>query len=321
MIGSTADAASQTRQHVLSPRPPHTRAASLFRRISAAFLLWFVIAVVYVESPIIYTTDSKWVILQSVSLIRHGDFTLDEYRHSFRPGDFSVHGAGGHWYSLYPAGVPVLTTPIVWIATSFAGIDLIGDESARIATELVAASMITAAAAIMVYAFCCASTRNHTLAVIASVVFAFGTAAWSTASRSLWQHGPSMLLVSAAIYALFRSERSLKWLVVCGFCVATAYTVRPTNWVVVVGVTVYVCWRFRARGLWRYICAATPIAVAFVAYNFAVYGLPLTPYYMGYTLREADAWVSWRGAYPDPAAMVGYWFSPGRGLFVYLPCF
>jgi hypothetical protein len=42
---------------------------------------------------------------------------------------------------------------------------------------------------------------------LAALVFAFSTSAWSTASRSAWQHGPSMLCLTVGLWALLRSER------------------------------------------------------------------------------------------------------------------
>ena len=41
-------------------------------------------------------------------------------------------------------------------------------------------------------------------AMLVALAFAFGTSAWSTASRSLWQHGPSMLLLGLALLAQLR---------------------------------------------------------------------------------------------------------------------
>src|SRR5207245_8948117 len=67
------------------------------------------------------------------------------------------------------------------------------------------------------------------LAGLVALVFAFSTSAWSTASRSAWQHGPSMLCLTVGLWALFRSERRAGVAAVAGAGFAAAYCVRPTN--------------------------------------------------------------------------------------------
>jgi hypothetical protein len=52
-----------------------------------------------------------------------------------------------------------------------------------------------------------AQRQRRRWAFAVAMVFAFGTAAWSTASRGLWQHGPSMLCLAVAAYLAMRSRR------------------------------------------------------------------------------------------------------------------
>lgn len=47
------------------------------------------------------------------------------------------------------------------------------------------------------------NTRYSLLTVF---IFAFCTSAWSTGSRALWQHGPSMLMLSAALYLILSAR-------------------------------------------------------------------------------------------------------------------
>jgi len=42
--------------------------------------------------------------------------------------------------------------------------------------------------------------RRRWIATVTTLVLAFGTTAWSVASRALWQHGPSLLLLLAALW-------------------------------------------------------------------------------------------------------------------------
>jgi hypothetical protein len=49
-----------------------------------------------------------------------------------------------------------------------------------------------------------------------ALLFAFCTPAWSTASRALWQHGGSTLLITVALLAFFKTEESSNWLGLAG---------------------------------------------------------------------------------------------------------
>ena len=78
--------------------------------------------------------------------------------------------------------------------------------------QLVSAGVTTAAvvAVIGLLAFECLNEelrRPRRTAVAVAVVFALGTQAWSTASRALWQHGPSLLFLSLAVLMAVRLER------------------------------------------------------------------------------------------------------------------
>jgi hypothetical protein len=289
------------------------------------FLLWLLITVAYIMSPVVTSFDSRFVVLQAVSLLRHGDLNLDEYRieeyqHLFEAGSYSVHRQDAHYYSIYPAGVPVLAAPIIWLLSTMTGVDPASSDNSRLAAELITASVIAATAALAIYAVSYALTSSTGLATLACIVFAFGTPAWSTASRGLWQHGPSLLLVSLAILFIIRSDRSPRWLWLCGFSVAAAYAVRPANIVVVIGMTIYVALRHTRPGLLAYICGAAPVAAAFVAYNVSVYSQVFSPYYMGYAV-EGSSWYSYSRPLPSAVALAGHLVSPKRGLLVYSPVF
>src|SRR5207247_9569316 len=73
-------------------------------------------------------------------------------------------------------------------------------------TEQIIASSLVAFTALLLYAMA-RRELSTTHAAVFVLVFAFGTSAWSTASRSLWQHGPSMLILAAALLVLSRGSR------------------------------------------------------------------------------------------------------------------
>jgi hypothetical protein len=146
-------------------------------------------------------------------------------------------------------------------------------------------------------------------ALVLVVVFAFGTSAWSTASRALWQHGPSMLCLALALRALLAARAQPTWVPAAGLALAFAYVVRPTSALSLIGLSAFVLRRYRSWA-WRYLLAVALVLVPFGAFNWTVYGALLSPYYRGVGLLGADRLVE---------AMSGNLASPARGLFVFSP--
>mgnify|MGYP006954418096 CR=1 FL=1 len=89
--------------------------------------------------------------------------------------------------------------------------------------ELIIASALTAAAAVVIFLFA-ATLSNRTAALAVALVFAFATPAWSIGSRALWMHGFSMLLLPAGLWAVWRGRWAL-----AGALFALAFFARPTN--------------------------------------------------------------------------------------------
>src|SRR5207248_2106541 len=78
--------------------------------------------------------------------------------------------------------------------------------------EIFAASGMVAITAVLLYLIARRSRLSAPSALAIALIFAFGTSAWSTASRALWQHAPSMLMLTAALYLLvLAQEPSSRW--------------------------------------------------------------------------------------------------------------
>ena len=296
-------------------------------------------------SPVGTSFDSRWTVYQAVSLWRHGNLTLDDYvpllENSEFYGVYCVDDRGrisrrlecsGHWYSAYPIGGPVLTAPLVLaeigILRAFSPIFrslhptdptlngfLRGDFSAGHALiEMEAASFLLAATAVMVYAVARRFLPSRR-AVWLAILFAAATPAYSVAGRGLWQHTPSMLLLSIVIYLLIKAEDRPILAAWAGLPVALSYTVRPTGSLFVLTFTTYVALRFRSYFI-RYLVAAAPVAVAFLAVNLSIYHRFLSPYYRQQPEFDRPHYWSEFGK-----AVAGNLISPGRGLLVYTPVF
>lgn len=305
---------------------------------AALFLAVFLISGVSVKG---ISSDSRWSVHIAMSLLQRGDLNLDEYRTVFgddrsivlcidAAGNATHEDCAGHWHSWYPVGGPVLAAPLFgaqWILLKAASPLLSkkhlldpgliayfrGDPyGGHFFFEIEAASFFLALTAVFVFM----NARRFlpsARAVFLTLVFAFGTSAFSTGGRALWQHTPSMLLLSIIVYLLLGADTNPALAAWAGLPVALSYTVRPTDILFVLVFTAYVAVRHRQQ-LLRYVLLAAPVALVFFAYNFSAYHVFLPPYY-----RSPLAVLAYPGSFVE--ALAGNLVSPGRGLLVFTPVF
>lgn len=289
------------------PAPPVVREALLF------FLSVFLI---YVASPIISSGDSHFVIPTALSIIRHGDANIDEYSRQFSEAPWAIWKDHGHAWNAYPSGVPFLVVPFVWAVDkigSVFGMDLEASaiERSPMFLELILASLITAAtAALLFYYF--RGRLSVSRSLLLAGLFALGTSAYSSASRGLWQHGPSMLLLVGATL-LYERLDNWKWrgAVLLGFCAGYSYAVRPANLIVSLGFAVLIALTKR-RWLIPYSCGAVLGLLPLCVFNLATFGTWSTMYY-----RMLQGTIASASLPLGP--LLGTLFSPSRGLFVFSP--
>ncbi|MBI3492977.1 MAG: fibronectin type III domain-containing protein [Acidobacteria bacterium] len=174
-------------------------------------------------------------------------------------------------------------------------------------TEHIIASAIVAATAVVVYYVAVTDVAPFGALVLA-FAFAFGTSAWSTASRALWQHGPSMLLLSLALLMQRRERRSV-WI---GMALAFAYVVRPTNAIPLAACALWILTCRRSR-FPQFLFGVGAVIAPFLISNLHTYGTWLSPYYYQAFSGAGNRFVG--------EALVGDLISPNRGLFVYSPVF
>jgi hypothetical protein len=291
--------------------------------------------------------DSRWSVYIARSLWERGDTNLDEYQpvivRNYYYSTQCIDPAGhiragpppeclGHWYDQFPVGGPVLESPLILAAIGgmhalhpllrhFSSphpvLDgfLRGDADAGHAIiELEVASAFLAATSVLLFLIARRYLPDRH-AVWLALLFAFATPAYSVAGRGLWQHTPSLLLLTMTIYLLLRAEEHPALAAWAGLPVALSYTVRPTDALFCAVFTAYVAGRHRGY-LPRYLLAAAPIAAMFLAYNLRIYHTPLSPYYRsplgGFLPRNFPVMAQ---------ALAGNLISPARGLLIYTPVF
>ena len=285
----------------------------------AAFILTFSILVsltaIYIASPIKTPADSRWSIHTAMSLIEGHGGDLSDYMLVLKNNDFyAIEYPGGRPHTMFPIGVSVLVAPIV---AAIAAVDPSFKEMLRHGVpdnlEKVLASICGATAAATFFWIVFGQFQSLTISLVMTALFAFATSMWSTATRSLWQHGPLVLMFVIVMLLLQRAKLRPALVQYVSLPLAMAYVVRPTAAIPVVVVTIYVAVFYR-RWLIRYIGWALLIAVPWLAYNEAIYGALFSPYYLGLSYGVGGDLVFLESFF-------GQLISPARGLLVYSPVF
>lgn len=285
--------------------------------------LLLVTFVVHAASPVTTSTDSAWTFHVAASILREHDIDLDEYRPLMDLDlDYRLRLVDDHVYYYYPAGVPLLVTPVVLLANAvlprLRGSDFFAylnthapdDRTARL--EKLAASAFVAFAAALMYLVARRST-GISKAVATALILAFATSMWSTASRALWQHGPSVVLALSALYLTLAAPDRPWSILAAGALLAFAYLVRPTNSLSFAFFGLYYLLN-QPRRAWAYAIGGLAILLPYATFNWTTYGDVFPPY--SYQLFER---LAAPGAIPE--ALLGTLLSPNRGLFIWSPIF
>jgi hypothetical protein len=284
---------------------PMLTSASVARLETAAVFSFA--AFVYIASPVHVQADSQWSIPTAISILREGNIDLDEYQAAYERIPHGTIRVGQHVYPWYPLAVSLVALPVVavmegcaraglavlphppgWLAVWDTRFHAEGDIQigyyAR--TEGVIASLCAALAVALYWA---AARRRLELvpALVLTALLAFGTGLWSTASRVLWQHGPSAAVLAWVVWLLTGDGVGRRWQLQLGVAAGLAYVLRPTNSLTAFGLFVYVgLWRPRA--LPGFVLGAALVAVPFCALNLSLYQALLPDYFRPHTLGASS---------------------------------
>jgi len=303
-----------------------------------AFGVFAFVFLTHSVSPNATSSDSHWIVLQMHSILAEHNLDLDEYPQELKRHRYNalecVDGAGRTWrpslesgcgrgrtYGWYPIGAAVVSLPV------FAGLDAALRVAGPLVTprlagaspvvrgifardyvvsyplvEMVIGSFLMGLAAAILYLLARVWLTTGPSLLLA-FLFAYGTPAWSTGSRALWQHGPDMLAIVCALYLAARGR--IVW---SALPAALAFFIRPTSCLVVAAFGLYVLLHHRRRfPAWAALAAG--VALCFLAYNLHLYGTPLPTYFQ----------LSSSLSPPAAEALAGHCFSPSRGFFVFSP--
>ncbi len=261
--------------------------------------------------------DSVPARLIPVALLLDGTPMLDRFGEALGAGTRQAYFVRHTPYGLasfYPIATGLVATPIVAPAVAWIAWHDAPDPAAWVriskGLEKVAATVLTALAVVVFHALCGALALPPTLALLATLTYAFGSQAFSTSAQALWQHGPGCLAILAALWCLVRAaQRERRAALLAGFSAlaALAVAIRPHNLLLMAPFALVAAWR-HPRDLLAIAVPALLGAAALVAYNLALFGSPGG----GYGVAAPFSW--------DLATGVpGLLLSPGRGLFFYFP--
>jgi hypothetical protein len=299
-----------------------------------AFAVFLFSTIVFSISPVITNYDSFATFPTAVSLVNRHTLSLDAYAHlKVLARSYTVSHANGHLLTSYPWAVGLFAIPAAVI------IDLLhalgGPSADSVVTQqsqtvqlvqLWTASVVTglACAALSLLAYRRlqgSASQRRRWALVCGLVFAFATSAWSTASRALWQHGPSILFLAIALIALDQifprntndhaARTDSTWApLIAGLALAGAVTMRPTNAVALGLGTILVLWKTSRRSRVIYVIGALAVFVPWSLVTAHYYGSPLQPYDRATKLGLPSTFLESIGA---------QLVSPSRGLLLFSP--
>lgn len=274
-----------------------------------ALLVLGVVSVVYILSPVHTSFDSKFTIPFAWSIVAYGDTDLNRYQALFDPSDdYRLTTVKGRVKSFFPEGPMFLAVPVV-LALKVAGVSEAQVLKNTKPIEKIAASLVMGIFAAIMFLVAC-RLLSLPYALLIAFLAAFCTPAWSTASRAMWQHGPSMLMLAATLWIFLRARENPSSVQYAGLTLALAYVMRPTNSISLAFLSLYVL-LYHRRFFLKYLLWGGMVAVPWGIWNMWTYDALLPPYFAMPRLNLT----------PEFEALLGNLFSPARGLLVFSPVF
>lgn len=310
-----------------APAAPASPAGGGDRRPRGLLLALFVLIVtVHSFSEVKTTNDSRWTLHVAYSLVTEGNRDLAEWRDLIAPDDYRIAWQDGRPYTFFPYGTDLWATPIVALLDAAMRATMgrrYGSELAQWRIGDVQefwASVTVALAALVLLGIGRRLGLTWRRAAALALLFAFGTSAWSTASRALWSHTPALLCNAAALALVLRAgevgrgpalggRARAASLLAAGLVLGFGFVVRPTG-AVPAAVLAVLAWAYAGRRALWLLAGGAVAAALFGAHNLAVYGRVLPPYYLPGRLAGASTF---------GPALLGNLVSPARGLFVFTP--
>lgn len=254
------------------------------------------------------THDSFWIIPTCLSILTEFNVNLDEFITYGLKDSYAAIKINGHYYNYFPYGITFLVLPIIGAIKPFLSEFLFFRYHKHI--ELLCASVLVIVALYFLYILFCFFVSRRWAALL-TISMGLCTPLFTSASRALWQHSGSILLISLSLFLLVYSlRRNKRILPLLGIVLVFAYAVRPTNIISLFLISLFVLFNFRKERL-NYGLAVILAMASFFLFNYWVFGDFVHPYY-----RTARLSVNFNLL---KTAVIGNLFSPNRGFFIWSP--
>ena len=268
--------------------------------------LFFAVAAVYLSTFRWRGGDDGPNSLLPLALLRHGTLTMDRYLADwFGSGKdelFTVLVRGRH-LSIFPIAPGLMAVPF-YLLPALSGVapsdPMLHQLSRLSAAALTALSVVFLRRAL-------AGRCSSAWALALSLVYAFGTWAFSVSSQGLWQHGPTCLGLALGLWGLGGQGRGADAL--AGFGLALAFAARPDSAFVLAAAGAFLLVHQRRRLPGFLLGAAAPLAL------LAAYWL----FYTGRLMPPEHAFQERQFTRFQAAAFAGLAASPTRGLLFFCP--
>lgn len=277
-------------------------------RVVAAWLALVLFGIYLLSfSGQMYSQDSMSMFSVTESFVKRGELNTDQMWTLFKARNEIA--ADGESYSKYGYGMSLAAAPFYAAALIFPG-DLGLTQSAMLAS-----SVVIALAGALLFLAARELGCSRRVGLLGAFLFGLATPAWVYA-KQLWSEPFALFFLFAAFYGLIhfrRTERGSAALF-AGLALGLAMATRVTNAALIPVFAWYGfgdCWqspRVR-RGLVLFGATLALFALSIGWYDWVRYGNPLAT---GYRADETFNT-------PLLVGLYGLLFSPGKGLFVYVP--
>jgi len=269
--------------------------------------------------------------LLPISILENHDLNLNEFETLFAPdprmwkigfGFGVLQKSNENVVSSYPVGGSIVATPLFALARAVGVLDPANWQSYRLTGKLAASAMVAASAGLLYLCLLLgAGSRNG--ALLLTVAYGLGTAAWSTASQGMWQHGPGMLCLAIAVLAMIlldlKPQRRLA--LIAGCALGMAVLCRDLNIIPAIAFTLYML-RHQRPLLAYYAAPLVLFAVWLLRYNYNTFGnfaggfeaILNSDWHKSRQLSTANMFTL-----PLMEGLRNTWLSPSKGLLIYSP--
>ncbi len=263
------------------------------------------------------SSDSRWTLLVSQSIIENHTMRLDKYadlkggytiRKDGRTG-YAIEEKNGHYYNFFPMGSSLSSLPFVWLETQLLTKHMKIHSYNRVVQKRIAS---TVAMGIFLLLYLIASLYIKSgWSIVVAFTFWLGTSLSSTLGQGLWSHTFGVFYALISFYLMLRivrEDRDIFWIPL-GLTLFMAYLSRPTFSLLSITVIIYLFFNRK-----KVVALKTALVVFFflgilVLYSLSEFDQILPSYYIPKRLGGGDFFT----------ALYANTFSPSRGLFVFSP--